>query len=241
MKHLLLTSLLVIAFGAQAATKKTKTTTKSQTPTTETTVTPTVAPETNTTATKTPTAGTPELLKDVSLFGFYNLADNSSFEGSTTGIDFSGNMTSNSSYGMGIDAAVARLDNGLNIKAGASYEFNRIFNKVQTRAKGATVNTTFDSPKPELTAWIFTLNGELPIRPNFAIFGGANFNSPKLKNTTGTYTGKFGWQVGASLTMASNLYVDGMWRSFNMSGSDDNITFDNVNTSGFIVRGRIGF
>lgn len=240
MKKYLLLWLLIASTASHAAPSKTK----SAPPKTPTTTHVTTAPPATTTErslTPIKTQETPDLLKNVSIFGFYNLADNSTFEGSTFGLDFSGTMTSNSSYGMGLETKLATLDNGLTINAGASYEFNRIFNKVQTRAKGVSQNTTFDSPKPELTAWVFTLNGELALRPNFTLFGGGNFNSPKIKNTTGTYSGKFGWQVGASLALAQNLHLDGVWRSFNISGSDDQVTFDNVNTSGFIVRGRMGF
>lgn len=182
-----------------------------------------------------------EILKNISIIGFYNLASKSSVEGSDRNGSFSGEMTNTNSYGLGIETLFKTLNNGLNLKGGANYEFARTISKFSGRQGNQPFTDTYSNPKPELSSWILYLNGELPVSDDMALFGGGNFNFPTIKNAPGSYSGKLGWQAGISYLASDNFYFDGMWRSFNYTGTIDNITLDNINIAGFIVRGRLSF
>jgi hypothetical protein len=182
-----------------------------------------------------------EILKNISIVGFYNLSDKSNVEGSDNNGAFSGEMANTNSYGVGLESLLKTLDNGLIIKGGANYEFGRSFNKFSGRQGNQPFSQTYTNPKPELSSWIMYVNGELTVSDEMALFGGGNFNFPTIKNAPGSYTGKLGWQAGLSYLISDNFFIDGMWRSFNYSGTIDNLTFDNINLAGFIVRGRISF
>jgi hypothetical protein len=182
-----------------------------------------------------------ELLKHISMFGFYNMSDKSSFEGSGGGASSSGEINTTNSYGLGLETQLKTLNNGMIVKGGAGYEFGRIMNKSSGREGNQKFNQTFDTPKPELSAWIVYLQAELPVSNELSFFGGGNFNFPTVKNVTGSYSGKIGWQAGMTFYVSDNFYVDGMWRSFNYTGNVDNYTFDNINVAGALLRGRVSF
>jgi hypothetical protein len=184
---------------------------------------------------------TRDILKNISILGFYNMSDKSSFEGSDGNGTFSGEISTSNSYGMGIELKFKTLDNGIMVKGGANYEFGRSMSKYSGLQGNQRFNNTFPNPKPALTSWVLYLQGELPVSDELGIFGGGNFNFPTIKNLPGSYSGKLGWQAGLSYLASDNLFIDGMWRSLNYSGTSDNLTYDNINVAGFILRGRISF
>jgi hypothetical protein len=186
-------------------------------------------------------AKTKEILKNISIVGFYNMTDKSSFEGSNANGSFSGEMNTTNSYGVGLESKFKTLNNGIIVKGGANFEFGRTMNKASGLQGNQKFNNNFENPKPELSEWVLYLQGELPVTEELGIIGGGNFNFPTIKNAPGSYSGKLGWQAGISYLASENFYIDGMWRSLNYNGTVDNVTYDNINIAGFILRGRITF
>jgi hypothetical protein len=181
------------------------------------------------------------LFKKVGVSGFYNLTDSASFEASVGGQSVSGSIKTTSSYGIGADLNLKTLENGITIKALGGYEFSRTFNSMSWRAGEQSGSQTLETPKPALTMWLVGLQGEMIISDGINLIGGGNFNFPTIKNSPGSYSGKFGWHAGASMLISDNLYIDAIWRSLNISGSQDKLTFDNINFSGLLFRGRMTF
>jgi hypothetical protein len=182
-----------------------------------------------------------EIFKKLSINGFYNLNDSGNFEATLNGQGISGTIKSTSSYGVGADVILKNLDNGVLVKGFGSYEFSRAFNSLDWRSGNESGTETLGNPKPQLSTMIVGLQGELDVDDGLSIFAGGNFNFPTIKNSPGSYSGKFGWQAGASMLISENLYVDAMWRSLNMSGSQNKLNYDNINFSGMMVRGRMTF
>lgn len=186
-------------------------------------------------------AKTKNILRTISVYGMYNMADKMSLEGSVNNANLSGESTGSNSFGLGAEIKFKQLESGFYVKGGVGYEFGRTFSKTSGRIANAKFNKSLEAPKPELTAWVLSLNGELPISEEMSLFGGGNYNFPTFKNQTGSYSGKIGWQVGMSYLISENLMLDGMWRSLNITGTDDNVSYDNENIAGFVIRGRIAF
>lgn len=182
----------------------------------------------------------------LSAFGTWDMADSFDFSGNN-GRSISGTFSSEKSFGVGAKYFLGQMENGLGFEAGGSFEFGRSISNV--KMDGAT--RQFEQ-KPEMQFWTMFGNVNAYLTEQFAVYGGANYNFPQVKNLKDAdFKGKLGYQFGATYNVAQNFAVDGEYRTINISGSnkaagDDGVTevtynYDNIRAQGLMIRGRYLF
>lgn len=181
-------------------------------------------------------------LKGLSAYVSMDLTDSLDFSGSENNESFSGTFSSERAFGFGAVYTVAQLENGIQLQAGGSYEASRVLSSRKIGAQ--TVNLT--GAKPEIQLWTAYGQARAYLTPELSVFGGGNYNIPQTKNITGgNFRGQFGYQLGGSYAVNSQLSVDGEYRTLNLKGSAEQqgvvTNYDNIRLQGFNVRGRYSF
>lgn len=185
-------------------------------------------------------------LQGLDLFATFDLVDSLDFDGNRSqgnaNQNISGTYNAEKAFGFGGQYNLFKLDNGISIQGGGTYEMGRTISSV----KGPGFQQNYSGAKPEVQLWTAFGQADVALTDRFSLFGGGNYSFPQVKNIPGgTWKGKLGYQVGGSFAVNRNMALDGMLRTINFSGSSeqDGVTtnLDNIRAQGFVLRGRYMF
>ena len=144
-----------------------------------------------------------ESLKGLSIVGAYDTSDDAKIKGGTIQTD--------KSFAVGAEYEFSQIAPGIAWQVGALYEFKKEIENA-------------DGAKYQLWTGYAELVGKLTQK--IKIFGGLNYNEPKLSNASGAkLDGDMGYQFGASYMPTKNFAMDVRFRQIKMdyeeSGVDD--------------------
>lgn len=183
-------------------------------------------------------------LKGLSAYVNMDMADSFDYSASEGNQSGSGSFGSERAFGFGAVYTFARLENGIGLQGGGSFEMGRVISNVKTN--GGTQN--FQGAKPEIQYWTAYGQATANLTPELAVYGGGNYSLPQVKNISGgSWKGGFGYQFGATYAVTPVLALAGEYRTLNMSGSANNqqtgqtTNYDNIRLQGFSIRGLYAF
>lgn len=181
-------------------------------------------------------------LKGLDIYGSMDFTDSFDFDASAQNVNSSGAFSSEKAFGFGAKYTFMRLDNGVGLEGGGSYEMGRTISSA--KVKNQTIN--FSGAKPEIQFWTMYGQASANLTNQLGVYAGGNYNIPQVKNISGgNWKGKFGYQFGGTFALTKNFAVNGEYRTLNMGGSaeEQGVTtnYENIRLQGFAVRGLYSF
>jgi hypothetical protein len=182
------------------------------------------------------------LVPGMSFYLLMNPVASLDLDGSIKGTSMSGSVASSSALGIGAQYKITEIMQDISADIGGSYEMPRQLSSFSVSGDGKQDNGPFDSPKPQLSLINFYAQASKPLNSKFMVSAGGNYTIPLFQNIGGSWTGKVGYQVGATLLLNSQFAIDGVLRTSQFSGSNENkdnkLVVDNFKMSGLLIRGR---
>ena len=185
-------------------------------------------------------------LAGLKVYGVMDMADtfdfNRSISANGQSQSESGNFASERTFGAGAVYTFARLEKGIGLQGGGSFELGRAISS----QKVANATVPFQGAKPEIQFWTAFGQATANLTPELAVYGGGNYSIPQVKNIAGgTWKGGFGYQFGASYDITQALALAGEYRTLNMSGTVDqngvSTNYDKISLQGFSIRAMYAF
>lgn len=181
-------------------------------------------------------------LKGLSAYVNMDMADSFDWNRSVQNQSESGSFGAERAFGFGAVYTFARLENGIGLQGGGSFEMGRVLSN--TKTAGGTQN--FPGAKPEIQFWTMYGQATANLTPEISVYGGGNYNIPQVKNISGgTWKGGFGYQFGGAYAVTEALSIAGEYRTLNLTGSVDQngvtTTYDSIKLQGFSIRGLYAF
>lgn len=183
-------------------------------------------------------------LKGLQVYGSMDMADSLDWNATNQNQSSSGSFGSERAFGFGAVYTIARLENGIGLQGGGSFEMGRVLSNIKTNQ--GTQN--FQGAKPEIQYWTMYGQATANLTQELSVYGGGNYAIPQVKNISGgSFKGGFGYQFGANYAVTKALAIAGEYRTLNISGSAPNPNlggtdnFDNIRLQGFAIRGLYAF
>ncbi|MCB9024891.1 MAG: hypothetical protein H6625_01115 [Bdellovibrionaceae bacterium] len=176
----------------------------------------------------------------ISIFTFYSMADhlkttsNSVYSNYSTAsnsrylVDYTGEYSSNPSFGIGLEYSRKSLFEwsrvGFGFSGGVTYDFNRTIKREYIQSNnvaltGTNINNNYVYEDPELAIIMPYININININDAY-IFSGVNYSVPQeSKANDENFEGKMGFQMGIGMQVSSYiaLEVSHRWLSFDVN------------------------
>jgi hypothetical protein len=182
------------------------------------------------------------IIPGMSFYVLLNPVASLDLAGSIQGTAMNGSVSSSSALGLGAQYKIPEFIEDFSADIGGSYEMPRQLSSFSVSGDGKLDNGPFDSPKPQLSLVNIYAQASKSLNSKFIISAGGNYTIPMFQNIGGSWTGKMGYQFGATLLLNPQFAIDGVYRTSQFSGNNENkenkLIVDNFKMSGLLIRGR---